>query len=91
MSNYSKGRDHSHCGCGKNFRTEQGLKDHQRDMNHSAETKKFKNAPRHTFDPETRPDWSGKCELCGEGPIVPATGMCGPCTFGEADTAAGNW
>lgn len=26
-----------------------------------------------------------------EGSIVPVTGMCGPCTFGEADTADGNW
>ena len=40
---------------------------------------------------ETRPDWSGKCENCGASPIVPVTGMCGPCTFGEVDTAGGNW
>lgn len=37
------------------------------------------------------PDYSGECEVCGQSPIVPATGMCGPCTFGEADTAGGNW
>jgi hypothetical protein len=37
------------------------------------------------------PDWSGKCEVCGESPIVPLTGLCGPCTFGEAETAGGNW
>lgn len=42
-------------------------------------------------DPDTDPDWTGSCENCGESPIVPATGMCGPCTFGEADTAGGNW
>ncbi len=42
-------------------------------------------------DSETAPDWSGKCEVCGESPIVPVTGMCGPCTFGEANTAGGNW
>lgn len=42
-------------------------------------------------DSDTRPDWSGKCENCGASPILPATGMCGPCTFGEADTAGGNW
>jgi len=42
-------------------------------------------------DPDTEPDWTGSCENCGESPIVPATGMCGPCTFGEADTAGGNW
>jgi len=37
------------------------------------------------------PDWNGKCDNCGESPTVPDTGMCGPCTFGEADTAGGNW
>ena len=42
-------------------------------------------------DPDTEPDWGSNCELCGESPIVPATGMCGPCTWGEADTAGGNW
>lgn len=31
------------------------------------------------------------CEVCGASPVVPITGMCGPCTFGEADTAGGNW
>ena len=41
--------------------------------------------------PDTKPDWGGKCEVCGASPIVPATGMCGPCTFGEAETAGGNW
>jgi hypothetical protein len=44
-----------------------------------------------TPDAETEPDWEGECEVCGASPIVPATGMCGPCTFGEADTADGNW
>lgn len=40
---------------------------------------------------EWEPDWSDKCQVCGQSPIVPLTGMCGPCTFGEADTVAGNW
>ena len=40
---------------------------------------------------DTRPDWNGKCENCGAPPIVPFTGLCGPCTFGEADTVNGNW
>ena len=40
---------------------------------------------------ETKPDWSGKCDVCGMSPIVPLTGLCGPCTFGEADTIMGNW
>lgn len=39
----------------------------------------------------TAPDWTKKCEVCGQKPIVPVTGMCGPCTFGEAETAGGNW
>lgn len=37
------------------------------------------------------PDWSRKCAACGQSPVVGATGMCGPCTFGESDTAFGNW
>ena len=37
------------------------------------------------------PDWSRCCSVCGATPIVPLTGMCGPCTFGESDTAGGNW
>lgn len=43
-------------------------------------------------DPEEfTPDYESQCENCGESPVVPVTGMCGPCTFGEADTAHGNW
>lgn len=42
-------------------------------------------------DPRVRPAWSKSCENCGQKPIVPMTGMCGPCTFGEAETAGGNW
>jgi hypothetical protein len=38
-----------------------------------------------------RPDWSQCCLNCGASPIVPATGLCGPCTFGEADTSGGQW
>ena len=40
---------------------------------------------------EIEPDWSKKCIVCGAKPILPATEMCGPCTFGEAETAGGNW
>jgi hypothetical protein len=40
---------------------------------------------------KTEPDWNKKCMVCAQSPIVPMTGMCGPCTFGEADTAGGNW
>lgn len=42
-------------------------------------------------DPRTQPDWEGECEVCGQSPIVPLTGMCGPCTFGESETIGGNW
>ena len=48
--------------------------------------KKRDEAPTEDFEP----DWTGKCEVCGASPIVPATGMCGPCTFGEAETVNGN-
>ena len=43
------------------------------------------------YTAETRPDWSKKCEICKASPIVPVTGMCGPCTFGESETRDGNW
>lgn len=35
--------------------------------------------------------WDVGCEVCGAKPTVRATGLCGPCTFGESDTAGGNW
>ena len=38
-----------------------------------------------------RPDWSMPCDNCGASPIVPLTGLCGPCNFGEADTIQGGW
>ena len=41
--------------------------------------------------PSMEPDWTKACDVCGQTPIVPDTGMCGPCTFGEAATAGGNW
>lgn len=42
-------------------------------------------------DADTQPDWEGECSVCGQSPIVPVTGLCGPCTWGEADTMDGNW
>ena len=34
----------------------------------------------------------GECDSCGfETVLVADLGMCGPCTFGEAETANGNW
>ena len=43
------------------------------------------------LESDNEPDWSLTCSACGSRPVVPSTGMCGPCTFGEADTAGGNW
>jgi hypothetical protein len=40
---------------------------------------------------ENAPDWTRHCANCNETPVVKSTGLCGPCTFGEADTAGGNW
>ena len=42
-------------------------------------------------DPRSEPDWDNKCEVCKALPTLPLTGMCGPCTFGEAETVGGNW
>lgn len=42
-------------------------------------------------DKKFTPDWKTPCEICGEIPTLPLTGMCGPCTFGESETAGGNW
>lgn len=36
-------------------------------------------------------DWKRPCVVCGAKPTVCSTQMCGPCTFGEAETAGGNW
>lgn len=47
--------------------------------------------PKEKRDPDFEPDWTRQCENCGQSPIVPLTGMCGPCTFGEADTMGGEW
>lgn len=36
-------------------------------------------------------DWDSQCMNCDQSPTVHPTGLCGPCCFGEADTANGNW
>ena len=48
-------------------------------------------APAIPRDPAFEPHWGGECVVCGQSPVVLATGMCGPCTFGEAETIGGNW
>jgi len=41
--------------------------------------------------PSLAPNWSCKCENCGQTPTVGKSRLCGPCYFGEADMAGGNW
>jgi hypothetical protein len=36
-------------------------------------------------------NWHTRCMNCDAKPTVHPTGLCGPCCFGEADTAGGNW
>lgn len=36
-------------------------------------------------------DHDTPCVNCDELPTVHPTQLCGPCCFGEADTAGGNW
>ena len=69
------------CRC--RFREKAHLKQHSRD--------KHERRPEPSSDLSTEPDWDGECEVCGQSPVVPVTGLCGPCTFGEADTIGGNW
>lgn len=38
-----------------------------------------------------RPNRSGRCEVCDAKPTVNATGLCGPCTWGESETVNGAW
>lgn len=53
------------------------------------------NEPKHprgmTDEEAFEKDWTRECEVCGMKPVVNATGLCGPCTFGEAETVGGNW
>ncbi len=52
---------------------------------------RYSQEPAEEGDPRIEPDYDTPCEVCGVTPTVPATGMCGPCSFGEAETAGGNW
>lgn len=40
---------------------------------------------------EGDPDWATPCQQCDEVPTVHPTRLCGPCCFGDAHTAGGNW
>lgn len=41
--------------------------------------------------PEGTPDWTTPCQICDEVPTCHPTRLCGPCCFGDAHTAGGNW
>ena len=36
-------------------------------------------------------DHTRNCNTCEASPVVNATGLCGPCQWGESETAGGNW
>ena len=57
----------------------------------STEEKKQRKATTVADSVDAEPDYNGECDVCGASPVLPVTGMCGPCTFGEADTIDGNW
>ena len=40
---------------------------------------------------EGEEDWATPCSSCGNIPTVHPTRLCGPCCFGDASTAGGNW
>lgn len=69
--------------------TEKGAGPHEPDCIHAVQ-KVGVNA-RLLTQTESQPDWNRKCLVCGASPVVPVTGLCGPCTFGEAETVGGNW
>jgi len=37
------------------------------------------------------PDWKKVCHVCQETPVVPVSGLCGPCHFGTVDALSGDW
>lgn len=47
-------------------------------------TKPKKRKPYVPKQEDVEPDWAHSCENCGAKPIIPITGMCECCTFGEA-------
>ncbi len=38
-----------------------------------------------------RKNWDVPCQVCEQKPTVGDLKLCGPCTWGEAATAGGNW
>lgn len=78
--------------CDRRFGTMFALNQHCRDTGHGACSIQPSPpaSPAEADDPFGK-NWDGECENCGESPTVSATGLCGPCTFGEAETIGGNW
>jgi len=74
--------------CGKEFRRNAHLIQHQVATRH---VEGVETAPSPPPDPDVVPDWGSECENCGDAPVVPLTGLCGPCTFGTAGARDGNW
>jgi hypothetical protein len=71
--------------------SEQGSGPHREGCIHCRIPKQSEPQPHRAKASDVKPDWTRKCVVCGASPIVPITGMCGPCTFGEADTILGDW
>jgi hypothetical protein len=38
-----------------------------------------------------RPNWNATCDNCGQKPVVPTSGLCGPCHFGTHEAVNGGW
>lgn len=85
--------------CGKRVKHAHALRQHCDDTGHKKpgwllgmeKRVAFAPAEQDGEDDAFEADWSCECEVCGAVPVVKATGMCGPCTFGEAETIGGNW
>lgn len=82
--------DGASCTCGKVFANRMRLSNHLRDTGHAPPKWFKKTEPKPKRDPETEPDWESECDICGASPVMPATGMCFPCTTGDASTIGGN-
>lgn len=86
---------HCRAACGKRFQSPHSENQHAIAKHGAADkprrVKAFQGRSCGPSAMDAEPDYGGSCEVCGQSPVVPATGMCGPCTFGEAETAGGNW
>lgn len=51
----------------------------------------YTRTPRGTLKKAVEPNYKVKCICCEGEPTVGNSRMCGPCYFGDASTAGGNW